>query len=233
MKTFKDREGREWLIDINIASIKRVNDLLDIDLLKLEGNELVERLIADPCTLCNVVYVLCMEQAKQRSISDEDFGRAMAGDAIDDATTAVLEEFVAFFPARKRPVMQQALARIKQIETAQLEAATRIVNSPEIDKLIAEAMNEAIGGTLFGAAPASSASTPASLTIRTLVNLAEARIDYDWNHTSAVLALVANCNRAPHTAPFHPRQFHPLHSQQKPKQASVAILKDVFIDGAF
>jgi hypothetical protein len=160
MKTFKDREGREWLIDINIASIKRVKDLLAIDLLKLEGQELVEQLISDPCSLCNIVYVLCMEQADERGVSDEHFGRAMAGDAIDHATTAVLEEFVDFFPSRKRPLMRQALARIQQIETAQLAAADRIVNSPEIDRLIDEAMNEAIGGTLFGAAPASSASTP-------------------------------------------------------------------------
>jgi hypothetical protein len=65
------------------------------------------------------------------------------------------------------------------------------------------------------------------------VNLAEARIDYDWNHTAAILALVANCNRAPHTPPFYPRQFHPVHAQQKSKQTSVAILKDVFIDGSF
>ena len=71
------------------------------------------------------------------------------------------------------------------------------------------------------------------MTIRALVKLAEARIDYDWTHTATVLALIANCNRASSTPAFHPRQFHPLQSQQKPKQASVAILKDVFIDGAF
>jgi hypothetical protein len=165
MKVFKDREGREWIVDVNIGSIKRVNDILNVDLLRLEGGQLVDQLIGDPVTLCNVVYVLCMKQAQERGVSDEDFGRAMAGDSIDHATTALLEDFVDFFPSRKRPAMAKALAKIKQIEAAQLEAAERMIDDPQIDQLIQKAMNEAtasLGGRSFGATPPSSDSTLAA-----------------------------------------------------------------------
>ena len=42
------------------------------------------------------------EAAEKQKISDEDFGRGLGGDAIDSATTALLEELVDFFPQRRR-----------------------------------------------------------------------------------------------------------------------------------
>ena len=62
---------------------------------------LLEKLINDPILLCDVIYCVCMEEADSRGVSDEDFGRAMAGDAIELATTALLEELVDFFPLGK------------------------------------------------------------------------------------------------------------------------------------
>jgi len=41
--------------------------------------------------------------------------------------------------------------------------------------------------------------------------MAEARVDAEWNHTSAVLAMLANVNRDPKKQSlYHPEDFHPL-----------------------
>lgn len=61
--------------------------------------------------------------------------------------------------------------------------------------------------------------------------MADARLEYDWGHTSSLMALIANCNRDEKTPPYTPRFFNPLYPPAKPAKVGVSILKDVFIDG--
>lgn len=158
MKTFKDAEGREWQIAINIDAIKRVRAALDgFDLLALTDGNVIQELIGDPVKLVDTIFVLCQDQATARGCSDAEFGRSMGGDALDLATTALLEEFVDFFPSRKRQPMIQALAKLKQIEAKQVEVALKMVNDPAIDEAIDRAMNLRLGGQSSIATPLSSA----------------------------------------------------------------------------
>lgn len=64
--------------------------------------------------------------------------------------------------------------------------------------------------------------------------MAESRSRVTWQHTSAVLALLANLHRDPtKTRPYAPTDFDP-HSQ-RPEPASpkvgIDVLKQVFVDG--
>jgi hypothetical protein len=68
--------------------------------------------------------------------------------------------------------------------------------------------------------------------LRELVAMAEARSRERWNHTAAVLALLANCHRDPrrHRA-YIPADFLP----QEPRRAAkplpdLSILKAVFVN---
>lgn len=47
--------------------------------------------------------------------------------------------------------------------------------------------------------------------------MAERRIEYDWNHTAAVMALLAEANRDPskRSRPYRPEEFHPLHQRRR------------------
>ncbi|MBW7934986.1 MAG: hypothetical protein H3C62_15535, partial [Gemmatimonadaceae bacterium] len=89
MKTFTDNAGRTWTLAINVDVLKRVRGLVDMNLLDIIDGQLIERLYRDPVLLCDVVYAVCKPEADARSVSDEDFGRAMAGDAIEQATKAL------------------------------------------------------------------------------------------------------------------------------------------------
>ncbi|MEW4530204.1 hypothetical protein [Maioricimonas sp. JC845] len=54
-----------------------------------------------------------------------------------------------------------------------------------------------------------------------------------WNHTAALLALIANAHRDPKkTRPFRPTDFHPLpEPRQRPRTiVPLTVLKDVFVD---
>jgi hypothetical protein len=156
MKTFTDNAGRAWTVAVSIDSIKRVKGLLSVNLLDAIEGKLLERLTADPVLLCDILYCLCKPQADAASVSDEDFGRAMAGDAIEAATTAFLEELADFFPKGKRELLQKALGKLRKLETMALSAAGERLDSPELE----EQLRELIAGGLPGNSPGSPASIP-------------------------------------------------------------------------
>jgi hypothetical protein len=106
----------------------------------IEGT-LIEKLIRDPVLLCDVVYAICKPEADTRSVSDEEFGKAMAGDAIEAATTAVLEELVGFCPS---PRDRANLGRVLQATSRVLDKARdltekriqTLTSESELDKLV-------------------------------------------------------------------------------------------------
>jgi hypothetical protein len=65
--------------------------------------------------------------------------------------------------------------------------------------------------------------------------MAEARGRDYWNHTSAVLAMIANVNRDPKKTPaFQPADFDPYRPPKAvrvDRKTGFARLKSVFIDG--
>ena len=157
MRTFTDNAGRTWTLTINVGAIKRVRGLLDVDLLEVVEGKLIERLIRDPILLCDVVYAVCKPEADSLNVSDEEFGRAMAGDAVDHATTALLEELVDFFPQARRRLLAKALAKLKTLEARALEVAEMKLDSPELEAEM-EAALASIGDS-SGSSPGSPGST--------------------------------------------------------------------------
>ena len=65
--------------------------------------------------------------------------------------------------------------------------------------------------------------------------MAEGRQREAWNHTAALLALLANCHRDPkRSSAFTVTDFHPLvEPAGPPPRADITVLKSVFIDGRF
>ena len=177
MKTFRDTAGREWAITVDVNAIKRVmkapieylGEPLKVNLLELvdPDGELLKKVVAYPPLVCDIAYALCKPQADAQKVSDEDFGRAMAGDAIDAAATAFLEELACFFPKGRRDLLRKALAKLRTLETIALSAANTRLDSPDLENQLLEmirhggASAETAAGGSVGSSPALSGSTPA------------------------------------------------------------------------
>jgi hypothetical protein len=161
MKSFKDREGMEWAVRIDVAAAKSVREALAFDILNLEDGKTMERLIDDPVLLCDVLYVVCKDQADSRQISDVQFGRAMGGDAIEHAAMALLSELVDFFPGRKGRTLAKALAMTKTIEAKMNDRAQAILDDPALEAKIEEALlSRGTRGESSTVAQQSSAANP-------------------------------------------------------------------------
>ncbi len=136
MKTFSDNAGRTWTLAINVDAVRRVRSIVNVDLLEAVEGKLIEKLVGDPILLCDVIYVICKPEADQRSVSDEDFGRSMAGDAIDHATTSLLEELVDFFPKSRRALLTKALGKFRQLETKAIQLVDKQLDDPKLEEKV-------------------------------------------------------------------------------------------------
>ncbi|MCW5769933.1 MAG: hypothetical protein KIT19_14755 [Phycisphaeraceae bacterium] len=165
MKSFTDNAGRDWTVEVNVWALKRIKGLTGTDLLEAIDGPLVERLIRDPVLLCDVVYAACKPQADERGVSDEDFGRAMAGDAIDRATAALLEELVAFCPSpRDRANLGRVLQATRDVMDKARDLVQRrideLTSAGALDAIAEAALREPTPGELSGAARDSPGSIP-------------------------------------------------------------------------
>jgi len=162
MKTFKDTTDRTWNIMINVSAIKQVRSALDVDLLGIiEGSKVLEKLIDDPVTLCDVLYVLIKPQADAQQVTDEEFGAALGGDVLEKAVEALLGELIDFFPQAKRAALRRLLEKIDQLEKKVADRVIAEIDSGRLDQMLEQELDRALRtpGSSSGSARASPAST--------------------------------------------------------------------------
>jgi hypothetical protein len=116
---FTDSAGRTWPIEITVQTVRDLRKYLDVDLLGIidADSTLMERLSTDPVLLADVLYVTCRRDCQQASVSDEEFGRALGGEAIDHATSAFLEALERFFQNPRQAAVVKHLSGNRKLTT--------------------------------------------------------------------------------------------------------------------
>lgn len=138
MKTFIDNAGRTWTVSINVSTIKRVKDLLGVNLMEAVTGKLIEELEADICQYVNVIYCVCRKEADAKGVSDEAFGEALGGDALEKATDAFLDELIDFFPQAKRQIFRKAFQKRKDAETIGADRIGKKLDAIDVVKIVEE-----------------------------------------------------------------------------------------------
>lgn len=144
MTSFKDNTGRSWTLSLTVAAVKRVRALCGVDIANIislspgdtPNTDLLERLASDPVLLVDVLYAICKPDADLFEISDTAFGEAMAGDAIELATAALLDEIVAFFPSAKRRLLQKIVEATRRFEVKTKAALEEVLANPDLDQAL-------------------------------------------------------------------------------------------------
>ena len=140
MRQFRDTKGRTWRVELNVRQMKRVRDALGVDLVNViearrDGTvaaDTLERVANDPVLLADILWVLCEGEAKPAGVTDDDFGSALAGDSISEATRAFLDELVDFFPGARRLFLRKAVDLARRCEAEGEESLKAALESPEL-----------------------------------------------------------------------------------------------------
>lgn len=170
MKTFRDAQGREWTVEVNVTALKRVKDATGVDLTKVidPESDVISRLSEDVFLLFDVVCALLKPQLEKHGLSAEEFGAGLDEDATEKAATALFEGIIDFFRDEKRMLLKRAFSKVKAAaEKTQSEAINRAmkeVESKAFDQAVQAALSaerQAMSGSSSTRLPESSASTPA------------------------------------------------------------------------
>lgn len=160
MHSFKDKTGREWVVEATFGSYARVKAQTGVKLYDIatESRESLSQL-ADAFTLGSVIWSMIEPQAEARGVTPEAFYEAVDGTVLNDAYVALIDEMIFFCHPRQRRILSTALAKIREVEAR----SDRLVaeKMPEFEREIDEALDRWTRGDLGMSWPASSASTPA------------------------------------------------------------------------
>ena len=109
MQTFKDAEGREWIVELHVRAIREIKartgvNLSELMALDFDSANSVSEALMDTMTVADMLWVVC---ESQRTISKEDFESAIKGDVVEAAESALMESVIEWFPKRKREVLRK------------------------------------------------------------------------------------------------------------------------------
>lgn len=155
MKVFKDSEGRDWTIAINVAAVNRVRDLTQVNLYDIGSDQLADSLANDLEKVVNVIYAIVKPDADKKQITDEQFGAALGGDALDAAISAFTEELIDFFPSHRRKLLRAAANKGAELQEQLLTMGLQKINDINAEQLLQEMQKRTSTNS-----PESSASIP-------------------------------------------------------------------------
>lgn len=149
MHIFTDNKGHKWDVVLNVSQMRRVRATLGVDLVNVitldaKGEvkvDLIDRIANDPCLLVDILCVLTKKQAEKEGVTETEFGESLAGESIEEATKAFLDELVDFFPGAKRLFLEKAVKLSRKYTEEMTSALATALNSPELEKRVAQSMN--------------------------------------------------------------------------------------------
>ncbi len=123
MQKFIDVNGVEWSIELNIGTVrdirrraKTVESLKDVDFLDYAALLIS---LNDVFFAADLLYVVCENEARERGVDEESFGRALKGKCLFDGISALTAEYLDFFPdPTTSSKMADVVAKNKATQTA-------------------------------------------------------------------------------------------------------------------
>ena len=150
MQIFKDVNGLEWKIDLNLYTAKALSqylESLDPPVNLFDAASFMPRassiLFAVDC-----LAVLTYDERKERGISDVEFGKALKGGYAYSAERALLHEYTSFFPdPQLQTTLKQSLKRLEEISLKEQTIVENVLIQAikEREKLV-DSLAQEIGG---------------------------------------------------------------------------------------
>lgn len=137
MASFKTTDGAEWIVSVNVATVKRVRDSTGIDLLSImTDGKTVAGLFADSVKLAEVLAAAIWPGLRQAGKSAEDFMAVLNGPALESATEALMREIANFSREPQRSLLLAAIDKVmaesEKMDAAGAAAALEALESMEI-----------------------------------------------------------------------------------------------------
>ncbi len=156
MKTFKDLKDRTWNLSITVAAVKRVRSGVNIDITDFGKDGFIGTLANDPEKMVDMFWVLLEAQAEKIKwqeevegkkedrigVSQEEFGEGFAGDVIDEATKAFIDDLTDFFPEKKREATRKLFKKTGQVVEKGFQKVEAEIDNLNVDEILEKAFSK-------------------------------------------------------------------------------------------
>lgn len=126
--SFRDRKGREWIVELDFAALQALKDACQVDLGNVERlAETWARLLYDDQLAVSVLWQCVKASAEASGVSRDDFLAAINGEALEAGVIALGASIESFTQPRKRGMATKAMAGVTDaMQAAIAEAEVRI-----------------------------------------------------------------------------------------------------------
>jgi len=123
MSQFTTTDGMEWVLTVNVGTIKRVREQTGINLLSLVSSPAaVSEVFQDDARLAEVFAAVVQPQLTKAGRSLDDFFSCIDGTVIEQGAEALMREIVNFFPEPRRTVLLAAMEKCMAANRAKDQA---------------------------------------------------------------------------------------------------------------
>lgn len=131
MRSFKDKTGVEWVIDLNIGTVQRVKSTSSFNLYDVE---LAEKVWSDFGEFFELLFLVIEPQAVARSVDAAVFGENLAANCLITAKDAFFEEWADFFQNLQQPDKAALLEKLMRMWRKALELTQAKLASDDMKK---------------------------------------------------------------------------------------------------
>ena len=144
MEIFKDKNGREWILDYCLETVDSVKAAEGIDLLDLSESSPLWSMDSDYRLAAKILFRMCEEQAEKASVSAQEFMKGLNGDSIDEGVAALRRAAMDFFPKGKRPILESMNRKLEILRQKADQVVEKGLNIPDFEKRLDRVVNTAV-----------------------------------------------------------------------------------------
>ena len=162
-KAFKDKNQQSWTIDLTVGLVLRITDttkfnLLDSASASVPGDpnsNIAATLASDLREFWELLWYVIEDEASERGVNAEDFGKLMPPGALIDARVAFFAEWRDFFLQLQKPELELIVAKAEEFQAMAAQKMKEHLRHPslklltqKIDDHMSTALNNSFGPML-------------------------------------------------------------------------------------
>ena len=129
---FKDKTGREWIVDLDVDTCRRVRKECGVDLANFHDGNSHRQLWESDEKLVDVLWELVSEQAAKASVDASQFAKSLNGDALAAGLEAIQAAVVGFTRPDRRELARQIQDKAKTLTAKLVEQSAAQLASEKL-----------------------------------------------------------------------------------------------------
>lgn len=154
MRTFKDLDGKQWEISLNLANVMKLRNKFGADLFTPEVSDIrdldesamfrqIGKLVTDPLRVAEITLVMLESQFEKAGVDAEYVMSKMDGSTVKAIREAFLDEYGEFLTQQGSEAVAKIFLKAKETYELADKQGAKAVDELDIQKAVEESLESA------------------------------------------------------------------------------------------